>query len=365
MTTVLIKGLGLIGSSLAQAIRQAEPAVTVVGVDTDQASLSYAEQRGIVDQTAPTLAEVAGQADVIILATPVSVICADLAQLAALPLKAGVLVTDVGSTKQAVMRAAKPLQSKGVAFIGGHPMAGSHKSGVTAGKPDLFENAFYFLIPGLAADSAVTSLQKLLRATHVKWLTVTATQHDRIVGQLSHLPHVVAAALVNQTQAALADSPLGLRLAAGGFKSITRIASSDPTMWTAILRTNGELVTHQLQAYIDELTRVKRAITVGDTANLKDFFERAKLTRDQLGPEQLGSLPNFYDLFLNVPDRVGALADVTHRLAAAQISLVNIHILEIREDIDGVLQLTFGNAAAQAQAARVLETAGYQIVRRN
>lgn len=365
MSRVLIKGLGLIGSSLALAIKQAHPADQVVGCDIQPASLDYALAQGIIDEQAPDFMAAAPSADVIILAGPVSVICNDLALLASLTLKPDALVTDVGSTKQTVLQAALPLKKRGVTFIGGHPMAGSHKSGVAAGRADLFENAFYFLVPGLAPQSAVTRLQDLLVGTHVKWLTVTPTQHDRIVGQLSHVPHVVAAALVNQTQQALADSPLGLRLAAGGFKSITRIASSDPTMWTAILLNNGGIVVDQLRAYQAELQRLAAAISDQDAAQIKAFFAQAKTTRDHLGPEHLGSLPNFFDLFLNVPDQVGAIADVTQRLAAAKLSLVNIHILEIREEVDGVLQLTFGEAATRDQAAELLQAADYQIVRRS
>ncbi|QMU08376.1 prephenate dehydrogenase [Levilactobacillus suantsaii] len=364
MSQVLIKGLGLIGSSLALAIRQAHPEVRLVGCDVNAESLAYAQQTGMIDAVASDFLAAAPQADVIILAGPVSVICDDLTLLASLTLKPDVLVTDVGSTKQTVLTAAKPLQRRGVAVVGGHPMAGSHKSGATAGRADLFENAFYFLVPGHAPQAAVTRLQDLLKGTHVKWLTVTPTQHDRLVGQLSHLPHVVAAALVNQTQRALADSPLGLRLAAGGFKSITRIASSDPTMWTAILLANGPIVTEQLAAYQAELTRIATAVKQRDVTQLTAFFATAKTTRDHLGPERLGSLPNFFDLFLNVPDQVGAIADVTARLVQAKLSLVNVHILEIREEVDGVLQLTFGDAATRDQAAEVLQSADYQIVRR-
>ncbi|VDG18468.1 Prephenate dehydrogenase [Lactobacillus zymae] [Lactiplantibacillus mudanjiangensis] len=365
MTQVLIKGFGLIGSSLALAIRQAHPDVTIVGQDVQSASLTYALDHQLIDATATELTTAAPQADVIILAGPVSVICDDLAILATLPLKPQVLITDVGSTKQTVLKAARPLQQRGFTFVGGHPMAGSHKAGVQAGRADLFENAYYFLVPGLAPQSALDNLQTLLQATHVKWLTVTPKQHDRLVAQLSHLPHIVAAALVNQTQAALADSPLGLRLAAGGFKSITRIASADPTMWTAILQNNADLIIQQLQAYQAELAEIQTAIAAQDTAQLTQFFAAAKTTRDHLGPEHLGSLPNFYDLFLNIPDQVGALADVTQRLAAAELSLVNIHILEIREEVDGVLQVTFGDAATRDQAATLLQAADYQIVRRD
>ena len=365
MTRVLIHGLGLIGSSLALAIRDAQPQVTIVGSDRLAATLTYAKQHQLVDEVTDDFSTAAIQADVIILAGPVSVIRDDLAILATLPLKTTVLITDVGSTKQTVLAAAKPLQTRGFTFIGGHPMAGSHKSGVTAGRADLFENAFYFLVPGLAPQAAVTQLQALLVATKAKWLTVTPSQHDRLVGQLSHVPHVVAAALVNQTQTALADSPMGLRLAAGGFKSLTRIASSDPTMWTAILLNNPTVVVAQLQAFMATLTAVTTAIETGDGARLKTFFTAAKTTRDHLGPERLGSLPNFYDVFLTIPDRPGAIAGVTQLLAQAQLSLVNIHILEIREEVDGVLQLTFGNAATHDAAIALLAAANYQIVRKS
>ena len=365
MMQVLIKGLGLIGSSLALAIRQAHPDVTIVGSDVVPATLDYAQQSQLVDDVTTDFSTAAVTADVIILAGPVAVICDDLATLATLSLKPQVVITDVGSTKQTVLAAARPLQQRGLAFVGGHPMAGSHKSGVMAGRADLFENAYYFLVPGLAPKAAVQQLQALLVGTHVKWLTVTPKQHDRLVGQLSHLPHVVAAALVNQTQQALADSPLGLRLAAGGFKSITRIASADPTMWQSILLNNGQVVTSQLQAYIDQLAAIKAAIEQQDAPQINAFFAAAKTTRDHLGPEHLGSLPNFFDLFLNIPDQTGAIADVTQRLAAAGLSLVNIHILEIREEVDGVLQVTFGDAATRDQAASVLQQADYQIVRRS
>lgn len=362
MTTVFIKGLGLIGSSLIQAIRRQDPQIKLIGSDQSAKSVEYAVAHHLIDQAATGL-DLAAQADFIILATPVSVIEQDLAALAKMTLKPGVIVTDVGSTKQSVLAAAQPLVQRGVTFIGGHPMAGSHKSGVTAGRADLFENAFYFMVPAQEQPAAVQRLQNLLQATHVKWLTVTPRQHDQIVGQLSHLPHVIAAALVNETRETFADSPLGMRLAAGGFKSITRIASSDPTMWTAILATNGQVITEQLTAYEQALSQVNQAIQNHDQATIRAFFQAAKTSRDQLGPENTVQLPNFYDLFLNIPDEVGALAKVTGMLAEANISLVNLHILEIREEIDGVLQLTFNSESARTAAKKLLSTQ-YSVLQR-
>ena len=181
--------------------------------------------------------------DVIILAGPVSQIIKDIQDLSHQSLKTGVLITDVGSTKQTVMKAAQAFKDQAVNFIGGHPMVGSHKTGVWAGRANLFENAFYFQIPLNAASAQqLDKLQDLLAATNAKWLQVTAPQHDKIVAQISHVPHVIASALVNQTERTFQGDPLGMCLAAGGFKSITRIASADPTMWSAILLNNPTMI---------------------------------------------------------------------------------------------------------------------------
>ncbi|BDR57106.1 prephenate dehydrogenase [Xylocopilactobacillus apis] len=362
---ILIKGMGLIGSSLALAIKEDHPAANLIGMDLNQDSLNYALRHGVVDGITDNFNETAQKADVIILACPVQTIIKDLAVLAELPLKPNVIVTDVGSTKDKIMDAALPLQQKGITFIGGHPMAGSHKSGAIAGRANLFENAFYFLVPGHAPKKTVDMLQELLTAAHVKWLIIDSKEHDQIVGQISHLPHIVAAALVNETQVTLAEFPLGLRLAAGGFKSITRIASSDPQMWTDILSSNSPILINQLEDYINELSELKEALADKNLTIIKNFFAAAKVTRDHLGPDQMGSLPNFFDLFLNIPDRAGAIAKITKILAEENLSLININILEMREEIDGVLQLTFGDLATQKRADSILQKAGYQVIRRN
>lgn len=207
MTTVFIHGLGLIGGSLIRAIRVSHPQDQIIASDPNQAALDYALQVGLVDEATTGLAG-AQRADFIILAGPVLAICQDLADLARMELKEGVVVTDVGSTKQAVLKAAQPLVDAGVAFVGGHPMAGSHKSGVQASRRDLVENAFYFLVPTGPVDHRA-SLKDLLSGTGAKWLTVTAEEHDYLVAQVSHLPHVIATALVNQTATAFAGQPLG------------------------------------------------------------------------------------------------------------------------------------------------------------
>lgn len=362
MTEVFINGLGLIGSSLARAIKQKNPEIKIIAADLNQDALEYALQQKIIDKAADSLTA-AQTADFVILATPVNEIINSLQQLSKLPLKKGMIITDVGSTKQQIVAAAAVLPAQ-VTFISGHPMAGSHKTGVTAGRADLFENAFYFIVAPAVPPEMIIRLQDLLQQLHVKWLQLTPEQHDRLVGQISHLPHIIAAALVNQTQRAFEDSPLGMRMAAGGFKSITRIAAADPTMWSAILHTNAAIIAEQLQDYQNELVKVRRAILIDDQSALYHFFATAKVSRDQLGPEKIGGLPGFYDLFVNIPDKVGSLAKVTQILASAKINLVNLHILEIREEIDGVLQLTFMKETDRTTAAKILNEQHYQVISR-
>ena len=358
METVFIKGLGLIGSSLARAIKQTHPQIQIIASDINEEALQYAKENKIIDRGVIDM-KGSEQADYIILASPVSQIIKDIDTLAKQKLKAEVIITDVGSTKQTVMQAAKALTRRGVTFIGGHPMAGSHKSGVRAGRADLIENAYYFLLPAKQTTD-LSKLVDLLRGTNAKWLQITPAQHDKIVAQLSHVPHIIAAELVNQTQQTFKDEPVGMRVAAGGFKSVTRIAASDPTMWSAILLNNKKLILKQLRSYIAGLEKIAGLIEEENRPALFDFFQQAKVRRESLNT---AARAPFYDLFLNVPDNTGEIAKVTGILAKQNISLINIQILEVREDINGILQLVFSTAAACDKAARILAN-DYEIVTR-
>ncbi|MCI1880809.1 MAG: prephenate dehydrogenase [Sporolactobacillus sp.] len=362
MKTIVIDGLGLIGGSIALAIRKTWPGHRILAVDVDHEALSIAKDRGMIDSGFRRLETAVGEADVIIMAAPIHIILAHLERLADLSLKPQVIVTDVGSTKSAILERAKPLAQRGIRFIGGHPMAGSHKSTVRAARANLFQSAYYFLVPAAAEPryrEAVRVLRTLLAGLNVKWLTVTAERHDRIVAQISHLPHIVAAALVNLAQDSFSDSPLSLRLAAGGFHSITRIASSDPTMWTDILLNNRRLLIDKIDSFDCLLRKIRQALISTDDESIRSFFQRAKTTRDGLN-RQSGPARNFYDLFINIPDKIGSIAEVTSVLTTAGINLVNLHILEIREEIDGVLQLTFSSEKDRTQAASELSRHGWR-----
>lgn len=281
MTTVLISGLGLIGSSIARIIKAGDSTVEIIGSDPDDESAQFLLDHQIIDQRY-NFTQAASQADLIILAGPVSVILSQIDELAQLTLKDQVLVTDVGSTKQAVMTEAKRLTENGIAFLGGHPMAGSHLTGGQNGSVDLFSGSKYFLVTGSQTKQQLRDFEQILDMANVDWTEITAETHDKLVSELSHLPHVVAATLVNSIADSLVDDPVGLTAAAGGFKSTTRIAASDPNMWTAIMMSNSQVIAQELAAFQTALKHFEEAIQNQDEAAIYAAFEKAQQIRKSL-----------------------------------------------------------------------------------
>ncbi|MFD2305594.1 prephenate dehydrogenase [Enterococcus termitis] len=337
---VLIVGLGLIGSSLALCIKKKHPSVTIIGIDLQEASEDFAVKRQIIDQKGRSINEEAVKADIIFLCTPVKNTLAQLELLSSLPLKETVTITDVGSTKKEILDKACDLNLD--CFIGGHPMAGSHKSGVTAADENLFENAYYILTTTeQTKQNNLNDLKHLLQGTRAKFVVLSAEEHDQITGMLSHLPHIIAAGLVNQSKGFNENHPRSRQLAAGGFRDITRIASSDPQMWTDILLSNKEALLELMKNWQAEMEQVAKWIDTENKQAIFQFFSEARETRNQLPVHREGAIPAFHDLFVDVPDVPGVIAEITGLLGKADLSLINLKILETREDIFGILQLTF------------------------
>ncbi len=352
---VLITGLGLIGASLARCIRRAHPQCTLIGWDRSETTRTTAIEKGIIQKAAADFQTAATEADIIVFATPVSVTLEYLKELCRLPLKPSVIVTDAGSTKTVISEAAAACS---FTFIGGHPMAGSHKSGVNAADEDLFENAYYIFTPGAEDNdqAALETLKELFSGTRAKYVELSAQEHDEITGMLSHLPHIIAAGLVTQADVFNQEHPRAKQLAAGGFRDITRIASSDPQMWTDILLSNRETLMSQLTIWQEQMSKIQRLLIHRDHDGIYDFFDHARDTRDRLPVHKNGAIPAFYDLYVDVPDVPGVVAEVTGLLGEAALSIINLKIQETREDINGVLQITFKNERDLKAGVACLET---------
>ncbi|MCZ1527253.1 prephenate dehydrogenase/arogenate dehydrogenase family protein, partial [Enterococcus faecium] len=187
-----------------------------------------------------------------------------------------------------------------------------------------------------------------------KYVTLTAREHDRITGMLSHFPHILAAGLVNQAEQFNQEYPRAKQLAAGGFRDITRIASSDPVMWTDILLSNKQILLERLADWQQEMTQIAEWIMTENQSEIFSFFNRAKESRDQLPVHKQGAIPAFFDLFIDVPDEPGVIAEVTGLIGKAGVSLINLKIQETREDILGILQISFKNQQDLLQAKRII-----------
>lgn len=281
-TRVLLIGVGLIGGSLALAMKKHRH-VTVVGADINTNEVQVANQLGIVDYVAEDIKTEAAQADYIVLATPVEYTTAWIHDLSTWKLKETVIVTDVGSTKGEIMKSAEALNKKRISFIGGHPMAGSHTSGAVNARADLFCSARYILTPfENEKKEKIDALMHLLEPTGAQFVPLDAATHDQITGVVSHLPHVIATSLVRQVKGYSAQNHLVTEMAAGGFRDITRIASSNPHMWRDILKQNRSMLLTLLDDWMKEMEQVKLLVEKGDGHELFDYFSDAKEFRDSL-----------------------------------------------------------------------------------
>lgn len=359
--TILVAGLGLIGGSLAKAIKK-DPDHTVIGYDITEATLDFAKQAAIVDETTENFAESAQKADVIVLAAPISASIALLEQLNEVDFEQDVIVTDVSSVKGTIFAAADRLTNPRLCFIGGHPMAGSHKAGVEAAKSHLFENAIYVLTPTKrCALHQVDDLKNVLHHTKSHFMTLQPEEHDEMTSVVSHFPHLIASSLVHQARKWGQVHTYLPELAAGGFRDITRIASSNPMMWQDIFQHNGEKMSRLIQDWINEMVTLKEFLDKNKKQEMIEYLDQAKEYRDGLLTSQKGALPSFYDVYVDVKDQPGAISSVVQLLATAEISIQNIRILEIRDNVMGALRLSFSSEQDQQAAKTLLQNHLYEV----
>lgn len=352
---VFVIGLGLIGGSLALCIKKQHFESEIVGFDINHEQARLASMLGVIDEIAVSIEDGAIGADLIIIAAPVNETKEIIHLLSELPLNPEVIVTDTGSTKGKIVESSLCLTKRGFTFIGGHPMAGSHKSGVSAAKEILFENAFYLLTPeDHIENSKVETLKEWLIGTHAKFLTITPETHDYLTGIVSHFPHIIAASIVRQTERLSESESLIPRLAAGGFRDITRIASSSPKMWKDILLHNREILIDLLNQWLSEMNEVKTLLEQENSNAIYNYFNQAKQFRDGLPQKEKGAIPSFYDLYVDIPDYPGVISEITGYLAKEHISITNIRILETREDIIGVLVISFQTEEDRQRAERCI-----------
>ncbi len=370
--TVGVVGLGLIGGSIARALKARAGVRRVIGMDRKPEVLTAALADGAIDHGQPLLPPAAradadafavlAACDLVFLCTPVETLATLAARVTAHC--AGIL-TDIGSVKQPVLQALGHLPR----FVGGHPMAGSERTGYACSAVDLLEGATYVLC--LPADDApalrparerdAAALAGLVARMGALPLRMTAAEHDHAVATISHLPHAVASALT--VLAAEQDAGSLATLAAGGFKDITRIASAPPGLWTGICLQSAPALLPLLDAYTTVLGRFRTAIDTRDATALHALFTAGAAYRAGLPSVGRGALDAHTTLRVQIPDQPGALARVAGLLGDHGINIRNLDITNVRSYESGVLRVLLEDSRQRAAAARVLTEAGYDCTR--
>jgi len=354
---ITVIGVGLIGGSLGLAFKRKIPGIAVTGVDAPRV-LDEALEAGVIDHAIPSsdCASAVQASDLVFLCTPIGEIIRLLPEVAA-HVKSGTLVTDVGSTKRLIVETADRLFERNRYFIGGHPMAGGEGRGVRWADPFLFENAVYVFTPSRPLPSEVMKeLGNTIENIGAKILFLSPSMHDQVAAAVSHLPQLLAITLMNLVADHQKDSPHFLRLAAGGFRDMTRIASSPYETWESVIETNRSEILAFMDEFIQHLERMKRHVTDGD---LKEQFQNSARHRLSIPRDTKGFLKPHHDLLVRVEDKPGVIASISGTLAGAGINIKDIEILKVREGDAGTLRLSFETPEARTEAKSALEKIGF------
>jgi prephenate dehydrogenase len=355
---ITIIGVGLIGGSLALAIKQRFPAIRITGVDKPQV-LKSALERNAIDLAEKSIEQSVRSADLVILAAPVSTIFKILPRVAK-NCSSRTIVSDTGSVKHKLVNQAEKIFPYGN-FIGGHPMTGSENSGINAAHPLLFQNALYILTPSRATKKQqVRSLAEFLNSLDARVVIIDPRTHDSVVAAVSHLPQLAAVALMNTVGRHHPDAPTHLAFAAGGFRDMTRIASSPFGIWNDILSSNQKEISKTLRLYIKELAKISSLVD-STPSRLRKEFQLSRTLRSSIPRSMKGYLNPLVELAIFVEDKPGELARLTASLANKSINIKDMELLKVREGQGGTFRLSFENRAVATDAAHVLDDAGFDV----
>ena len=363
MKTIGFIGLGLIGGSIAKTIRKFHPDYRLIAFDKDRSALAEAVSLNVINGICDIEDEQLYNCDYLFLCAPVEFNVEYMEKIKA-SLGENCILTDVGSVKNVIHEKVTELGLEG-RFIGGHPMAGSERSGFSNSSDHLLENAYYIITPGgEVALEKISDFTELISSLGAIPLVITAEEHDFITAGVSHLPHIVASALVNLVNLLDNDAQYMKTIAAGGFRDITRIASSSPVMWEQICLENQKNISTVLDEFIRMLIQIRCSIDNKEADNIFDMFASSKDYRDSIDIVDNSLIPRSYVLYIDVADEAGAIATIATILATEKVNIKNIGIIHNREFEDGVLKIEFYTDAALEQAKVLLTKRNYKICER-
>lgn len=357
---ITIIGLGLIGGSLAKALREKAGFSDIIAVDTDKNAVEAAMKEGVISEGKEAPDYSVYTSDVIFICTPVKWIPGYIAMLAP-HVKEDCIITDVGSTKDEIIKSVNKMADP-PCFIGGHPMAGTEISGYSGSYAHMFENAYYVLSPSrTTTHESLGAILDIVRQIGAIPIIMDSKEHDTAVGGVSHLPHIVAAALVNLVKELDKNNGVMKTLAAGGFRDITRIASSSPYLWENIVSSNKSYILKLIAMFEDMLGNFAADLNNGNTNEIRSFFTEAGKFRDSISDQAPGLVRPVYRLLVDVQDKPGVIGEIATMLGKHNVNIKNINVTNSREFEQGCLVITLQDKSSTNIAFDLLENTGYKV----
>jgi len=361
---ILIIGTGLMGGSLAKSLtnlKNANRDFYIAGICKDRRELIKISKRNIFDYiTSEFERQAIKDADLIVVCTPVAIISSIINKIAGF-VNNECIITDVGSVKESIYTGIKKKYRK--LYLGSHPMCGSEKSGIENLDETLYENAVVMLTPWSAADNQKCArLREFWSLLKCQVKIVDIKLHDLIAANISHLPHLTAAALVN-TVPVSGDTDF-LAFAGGGFRDATRIAAGNPDLWTDICFLNKSNISKTIDVLIANLKRLKKIIAADRKELLNSYLKTAAEIRNTI-PTRIKTMAGFsFDINIKVKDEPGALGRISVILGKNEINIKNIEVLYVREGDPGAIKIGFDAADPRDKAYRILKSLHYQVYKK-
>jgi prephenate dehydrogenase len=353
---VAVVGVGLIGGSVALAARHRVGAV-VTGYDRSAQALEQARHRDALDHRAQSVAEAVDGAQAVFVAVPLG----ELSPLVSAVLAAApedCVVTDVGSTKRAVVAAHDDPR-----FVGGHPLAGAETAGVQHARPDLFEGATWYLTPRASTSGMLYErLHRLLHSLGAQPTAIDPETHDRILATVSHLPHVLANVLVSQAAGSLDAGHERLPATGPSFRDATRVAGAPSAIWTDIYLQNRDSLGAEIDETVSRLQSIRAALAAGDAGTLTAWNEGAATDRRRLLDRQLAGAPLF-ELRASVPNRPGVVAQIALELGRAGVNITDMALYPAADMTEGVVALWISGKPESERAAQLVAGLGFPVAR--
>ncbi|MCI5857518.1 MAG: prephenate dehydrogenase/arogenate dehydrogenase family protein [Agathobacter sp.] len=356
-------GLGLIGGSIAKKIKSNIPDCTIVATAGHQSTIQTAYDEGLISNSSLLDFADFSDCDHIFLCAPVNRNIEYLSVLKSI-IRPDCIITDVGSTKSEIHKAVITLGLEHN-FIGGHPMTGSEKTGITNANASILENAYYIITPTAHTTSEqLEEFRSFVQSLGSIPLVLDYETHDYATASISHLPHMIAFSLVNLVQEIDDNQETMKTIAAGGFRDITRVASSSPIMWENICASNRTQIVKLMDLYVDKLSYLRSLLVDYDSDRLMEFFQSAKNYRDSMFIPGRKTESSVYEIYLDLADEAGEIAIIANLLAYKGVSIKNIGIIHNREFEEGVLRVEFYDQNALDHAIVILEERNYKVYKR-